>query len=304
MPIRTRKPKRRVNTTRARYKTGAKSQSTQIIKLQKQVDKIKIKTKDLMLRANFQDHGTIIMSTGQQPGGAQQARISLHVRELLRPPQLTPIFTTTDAFDANNKVRVKRLQLIMDLTILPPTNQETTPVYPRFITIWIVSLKKETGKQLLSKSNNMNESNFNGLANGYATFYNTTGDLRSTPSLTNRRGQYFLNPDIFNIRKVKRCIMGNAFVQTPALVEPGYPTNLAAYAKRLKLTLPMNNVIQSGGGGTAWKAMTPAQMNTQDRSWMIVECEGYSTDTDITDSTDEQKIQLNYQTIWTLTGSQ
>lgn len=303
MPIRKNYKKRRVNTTRAKFKTGAKSQSNQIIKLQKQVDKIKTKTKDLTLRANFQDHGTMILSTGQAPGGSQQSRISLHVNELLRPVQLTPIFLATNSFDANNKVRVKRLQMIMDLTILQPKNQETSPVFPRFITIWIVSLKKETGRQLLQDSGNLNESTFNGLANGYAWVYNTTGDLRITPSSTNRRGQYFLNPNIFNIRKVRRCIMGNTYTNAPDLTQ-GTPTQMSSYAKRIKLTIPMNNMIQSGAGGTSWKQLIPAEMNMHDRLWMIAECEGLSTDTTLTDPDAEQKIQLNYQTIFTLTGSQ
>jgi len=294
---------KRVKTNTAKTKKGASSQANQIVKLQKQIDGLTTKTKDLTLRANFQDSGTMIMSTGDIPGGAVQGRIGLHVNELLRPKQLLPIFTTTAAFSKNNKVRVKKLQLVMDLTILPANNNEVVPVFPRFITIWIVTLKKETGRQLLQDSNNLNEINFNGLPNGSAYVYNTTGDLRQgIPSLNNRRGQYFLNPEMFNIRKVKRLIMGNTGISLQGSeVEM---TALSAYAKRCKLTIPMNNVIQSGVGGTSWTDLIPAEMSLQDRMWMIAECQGWSTDTTQTDDLAEQKIQLNYQSIWTLEGNQ
>lgn len=295
---------KRVKTNTAKTKKGASSQANQIVKLQKQIDGLTTKTKDLTLRANFQDAGTIIMSTGDLPGGSVQSRLGLHVRELLRPAQLLPIFTTTAAFQANNKVRVKKLQLVMDLTILPPINNEIVPVYPRFITIWIVTLKKETGRQLLQDSNNLNEINFNNLPNGSAYVFNQTGVRPETPPpLTNRRGQYFLNPEMFNIRKVRRCVMGNKAVNAGA-VDGTQFTDLSSQAKRIKLTIPMNNVIQSGVGGTAWTQLIPAEMSTSDRIWLITECQGYSTDTTQTDPNAEQKIQLNYQSIWTLEGNQ
>lgn len=48
-----RRNKKRVDTTKAKYKTSAKSQSKQICKLQKQVDGLTTKTKDMYLNAYF-----------------------------------------------------------------------------------------------------------------------------------------------------------------------------------------------------------------------------------------------------------
>ncbi len=299
---------KKVNTTKARFKTGARSQSTQIIKLQKQVNRLDIKTKDLILHARFSINDVFSMTAGGvlNPTLPANQNSGLYVRELFIPAQLQPIFNTTANFDENVKVRLSSCVVNGSIGIIP-NGIGVTQVAPRYIQVWIVSLKKETGKQLLTDTNGMAQASFRLQANGSAF---TKSPILTIPVLNNtisKNGNYFLNPNLFNIRKYKTFTIGNtpnSNVTSPGTESTGY--NMKDLSRNFSFKFRMNNYIRTATGGSTWKQLTPQELQNQDRLWMIVTCNGWDNNQPDTPQPDpnDQLVQMNTQTLFKIHGSQ
>jgi hypothetical protein len=286
MPYGKGKYSKRVNTTKAKYKTSARSQSKQIVKLQKQVDKLDIKTKDMYISAYFSNGDSFKMYDGLGPIGSGTGNIptnpTFYIRELFKPALLEPVFTTTAAFNENQKVRIKSMIYKGKLGISPtinPANDPNSPdivspaVTPTYIQMWIVTLKKETGRQLMNETENMDQDKFNTLANG-GPFSVQNVNVHIGDGNIGRRGNAMLNPAFFNIRSYRSFTMGND-VETYTTNTP--VSNISDVAKSFSIKIPMNNLVKSGAGGSPWKSLIPGQLQTQDRIWCIYSvCRPYS----------------------------
>ncbi|AXQ66215.1 MAG: putative capsid protein [Virus sp.] len=267
---------RRVKTSRARYKTGAKSQSRQIIKLQKQITRIDNKTSKLYITGYLRDQFTYELGSGGDGNSAGGFPV-FKVRELFSPARLVKVFTTTNDFDTNQSVKVKSLFLKIKAGIAPANVSDVIPVTPTFIQIWIVTLRKETGRQCLQDSNNMSQTGFNTVpANTLYSYQDIGMDTNSQ-----RKGNAMLNPAFFKIHAYKSFTLGKIHAQSalPSGVEMmNISGPLSNQVRSLNFKIRMGNVIRSGVGGSPWKTLTPSELQTQDRMWMITSsCAPYGT---------------------------
>ncbi|AXQ65512.1 MAG: hypothetical protein [Circular genetic element sp.] len=303
---RRRKFKKRVNTNKAKYKTSAKAQSGQIIKLQKQVDSLTTKTKDMYLDAYFTREDTFNMFDGLGPIGSGTGNIAenptFYVRELFNPAQLNPVFTTTVAFDQNQKVRLKSMIYKGALGVIRAVDPEQSPaVTPTFVQMWIVSLKKETGRQLLNDTQQLNQVAFNTLTNGTAFSVSNVNAISQNGNV-GRRGNAMLNTEYFNIRAYRSFTMGNDTI-TAATNTP--VANMDDVAKQFSIKIRMNNFVRSGAGGSPWKALVPAELNLQDRMWCIYAvCRPYSGTPTTNSAPNQPPINVSTNIMWKIQGSQ
>lgn len=309
MPYRKRNYKKtKVNTTKARYKTSAKSQSSQIVKLQKQITRLDTKTKDLILSARFSINDNFQMTSGgiRAPDGTNGNNNGLYVRELFIPSQLSPIFNTTATFDSNTQVRLSNCVVNGNIGIIPK-GLGISNCPPRYIQIWIVSLKKETGKQVLADTNGMAESQFRQQPNGSAFTKSPILTIPIVGGTISRNGNYFLNPNLFNIRGYKTYTIGNrSNSEATTTVSNGSGYNMSDLSRNFSIKLKMNNYIRTATGGSTWKTLTPQELQTQDRLWMIVTCNGWNNNTATTPQPDlnDQLVQMNTQTLFKIHGAQ
>lgn len=305
---------KRVNTNKAKYHKSASAQSTQICKLQKQVDRLNISTKDLMLTATFVINDSFKMGSGGLIGAAAPTgnlNSGLYCEELFKPGQLLPIFSTNNSFDTNSKVRVKYCRINATVGIIPQANplQGAEDVAPRYIQVWVVSLKKETGKQLLVATNNLDQAELRLQETGTVftkspvLTYTVPGIPPNQPPVTaSRDGNYFLNPNFFNIRSYKSFTIGNRTNSRTGAATAGH--NMSDLSKNFSMKIKMNNVIKSASGATPWKTMTSSQLNTQDRLFMIVTCNGWNTLGQGLPNAPEQEVQMNTQSLFTIEGNE
>lgn len=297
--------KRRVNKTKAKYNTGAKAQSTQIIKLQRQVDSLSVATKDMYISAFFSNGDSFRMYDGLGPigsgTGSNSTNPTFYLRELFNPQLLTPVFTTTAAFDKNNKVRVKSMIYKGKIGCSLDPDINSPAITPTYVQMWIVSLKKETGRQLLNDTTQLNQVKFNEQPNGYCFSYQNV-NTHVGDSNVGRRGNAMLNTQFFNIRAYRSFTVGNDVVGTQPDTHVG---NITDVAKSFSIKVRMNNVVRSGTGGTPWKQLVPAELALADRMWVIYSvCRPYSNQASPLQAPNQSPLNVSSNTMYKIVGSQ
>jgi hypothetical protein len=135
-----------------------------------------------------------------------------------------------------------KLGISTDIPINDPVTElavSSAAVAATYIQMWIVTLKKETGRQILNDTENMDRAKFNALPNGGAFSYQDVNTHIGDGNV-GRRGNAVLSPAYFNTRSYRSLTMGND-IETQQTGTP--PGNTGDVAKSFSIKIPMNNLL-------------------------------------------------------------
>lgn len=251
---------RRVNTTKAKYNTGAKAQAGQIVKLQKQVNYLDSRTKDLSKFAQYN-----VALSDVHSGGLTQPSYKSHA--IIVPKDWTPIFQADNASTDSSKFKAQsiRFQLLVQLD-----NPEISPD-PVIFSVFIVKLRKETAAQTITDTSNVTV-----LQLGIDYIQTTLGSIQGA-------GHIYLNPGRYKVVKALHGMVGTR--ATPELVDGADTTNLKDNNWIRRFTIPYKNLIKSSSGSSqtgysaGWKNLSANQVQHNDRMYMMFFPNNYADQT-------------------------
>lgn len=235
---RYRKNTRRVKKTTALTRTGAKSQAYQILKLQKQVDKIHRNVVDNTKWTQYQ------FPLSASVGGALITSPSYSVWNLIQPVQWDPIFQTRPSGIIDTMTPSKFRGRSIGLEVMAQIgNYGVNPIVsydPITVTMFICSLRKETSAQFLQETTN-------GTALSEDVHY-----CRTSMGLLQGEGMVMLNKGYFRIKHTRRFMLGGNvdFVDNGPDDTPVHTTNLRDNNKRFFIKIPYSNLIKDAGPNT------------------------------------------------------
>lgn len=230
---RGRKP-RRVSKTWARSKKGAKSQSSQILTLQRQVTNIKKKVLDNTKWTQYK------MSLAASVGAATP---TFSTWNLIQPDQWEPIFQTRSSsflsYTTPSKFRGRSIgiEIMAQLGAISGVTVEMSQE-PVTSTVFIASLRRETAKQFIDETNNGVD-----LVEDVHYVKTSLGTLQGS-------GLVMLNKGYFKIRYIKRFMLGgvtNFYGEDEGMPAITATTNLKDNNCRFYVKLPYKNLIKDAG---------------------------------------------------------
>lgn len=266
---RYRRRPRKVTKAWAKSKKGAASQSNQIMTLQRQVNRLNLRTKDSLKYVQY--HLDLTANVGALTGPSYQ------VWNLVQPNQWQPIFQTktSDFQDLTpDKFRGRSIGLeimaqINRLGEVPSVSQE-----PITATIFVCSLRKEVAKQFTQQTTNGT---------------NMTEDVhycKANMGTLQGSGMVMLNKGIFKIRYVKRFMLGGVTNFQEALTpseDSVSTTNLRDNNRRLYIKLPYRNLIKDDGPdnrtattGTGFKKLDINTVEPTDQLYVFMFANSYA----------------------------
>lgn len=256
---RKRRPARKVTTVEAKTKTSGKAQSTQILKLQKQLTSLKTKVGDNRQYAQFEiNAGATDLTNGEW-----------HVRSLVNPPQWGKRFQSTEKVEENSKINLHSLYL--QLYYRP--KDSLLPLTAKMVTIYLVRLRKECALQTLEDTSQMTTPGFNQTTNKNY-LWNTQDIGLSYESLP------VLNQSCFKIIgkrsfQVQNIIQNTAATSVTVEEAPDVAvTTPQGTFKSVRFYMKANNLIQSGRGDVSWKEMGEGDLQPQDRYYLLTHVGG------------------------------
>lgn len=248
---------------------SAKSQQKQLTSLQRQLNATKNKLRD---RAQYAQYFCPI----EGGTGVQSAQIELtdnlfYVNNLMRPSSWQSIFQSTGNAETNqsNKAIIKNFDIQL---VFSPKNS-LTPLTPRIIRVYLVSLRKETAQEVLNATNNMSTAGLNATANG--VYYQNTfvnGGLATMVKF---------NPAAFKLHAYREFTLAN-IVEETSVTEPEdlniAITNTKDALRRFRFRLQCGNKLKPPQN--TWKAMTENDIMPEDRKYLITHVGGWDNDGD------------------------
>jgi len=248
---------------------SARSQQLQLTSLQRQLTATKSKLRD---RAQYAQYFCPI----EQGTGSDASQIELtdnlfYVNNLMRPSSWTSIFQAAGNNETNqsNKCIVKNFDIQL---VFSPKNS-LTPLTPRIIRCYLVSLRKETAQEVLNATNNMSTAGLNATANGL--YYKNTfvnGGLATMVKF---------NPSAFRLHAYKEFTIAN-IVEETSVTEPEdlniAITNTKDALRSFRFRLNCGNKLKPPTN--TWKAMTENDIMPEDRKYLITHVGGWNADGD------------------------
>lgn len=247
----------------------ARSQQLQLTSLQRQLTATKSKLRD---RAQYAQYFCPI----EQGTGSDASQIELtdnlfYVNNLMRPSSWTSIFQSTGNAETNqsNKCIVKNF----DVQLCFSPKNSLTPLTPRIIRVYLVSLRKETAQEVLNATNNMSTTGLNATANGL--YYKNTfvnGGLATMVKF---------NPAAFRLHAYREFTIAN-IVEETSVTEPEdlniAITNTKDALRRFRFRLQCGNKLKPPQN--TWKSMTENDIMPEDRKYLITHVGGWNADGD------------------------
>lgn len=248
---------------------SARSQQLQLTSLQRQLTATKSKLDNRIQYAQY-------FCPLEQGTGPQNAQIELtdnlfYVNNLMRPSSWTSIFQSGNNSETNqsNKAIIKNFDVQM---VFSPKNS-LTPLTPRIIRVYLVSLRKETAAEVLNGTQNMSTAGLNAAANG--VYYQNTfvnGGLATMVKF---------NPAAFRLHAYREFTVAN-IVEETSVTEPEdlniAVTNTKDALKRVRLRLNCGNKLKPPTN--TWKSMTENDIMPEDRKYLITHVGGWDNDGD------------------------
>lgn len=225
-------------------KKGAKSQSKQIMSLQRQIKGLSTKVRDKAQYVQYQNADYREFGHGILPVADWQPSVF----GAISPNTWLPIFQSSSFVQESNKFRGRSIGIEHMIQLEEPETEGD----PVTCTLFCVSLRKETAQQFLNDSNG-----FTALDNGRDYVMTTMSNAAAGQG----SGMVMLNKGIFKLRaKPVRFMIG---LRTDFTT--GNPTNnLKDNNKRIYQKLSYSNLIKSGRGDVSYKQMTPAEIEPTD----------------------------------------
>lgn len=255
---------RRVSRTWAKSKKSKRSQSSQILTLQRQVTRINRRVKDNTKWCQFQYPLNALVGGATAP--------TYGVWNLINPVVWTPIFQSrTDQSVTASKFRGRSIgiEMMCQLSALTTGNPSPDPVT---CTIFLCSLRKEVAKQFVDATNNGTD-----LEEGVHYTKANMGTLQG-------EGMVMMNKGIFNIRKIKRFMIGGAtnFFLNDEAEHLQATTNLGDNNRRIYWKLPYRNLIKDDGPDTTtatvsgWKTLSLDEVEPHDQLYVFMFSNAYA----------------------------
>lgn len=265
---RRRRP-RRVSRTWAKSKKGAASQSQQIMTLQRQVNRLNLRTKDSLKYVQYHLDLTANVGALAQP--------LYQVWNLIQPDQWQPIFQTKtadyqtitpDKFRGRS-IGIEIMAQINRLGEVPVVSQK-----PITATVFVCSLRKEVAKQFVHSTTNG------------TTMIEDVHFCKANMGTLQGSGMVMLNKGIFNIRYVKRFMLGGVTNFQEALTpteDSVSTTNLKDNNRRIYIKLPYRNLLKDDGPdnrtattGTGFKKLTINTVSPTDQLYVFMFANSYA----------------------------
>ena len=255
-------------------KATPQNQKRQIMNLQRQVTSINRKVKDVYQYTKFDQPITVVNLLPPIVRSTEDTE-AFNVFPLMEPNSWQEIFSTNETVIQQKECLVTNVNISAWFT---PKNS-LTPLSQKWVTVWLVSLKKEAAAQTLNQTNNLTTTeNDNGLnAQKQGEFYftrNSNGPFSSMP---------LLNPKVFKIHQHRRFTIGN-IMQDEQGDEDVAVVDYRLSNKRIQMNQRLNTTIatQTGIHGVAetWKDLNQFQVEQTDRLYIITHVGGYAEDGD------------------------
>jgi len=246
-------------------KTDAKSQSKQILSLNRRVT---------ALRTAGTTHAQWTMPLEGQAGNSVDLPDGqFYVSSLMRPFAWNPLFQSTilsgvptapGVYFTSQKARINSMNFSV---VFSPTNS-LEPLAPRLINFYILKLKKETGSDVLQKTTGMSSAGLNTAAAANSDIV-LRDDLAGGLSTLIR-----WNPAAFKVCYRKTLKIANIVNET--IVPDGdVPiTNTHDALRRIHFNIKMGTKIQPATG--VWKQMNESDIYPDDRYYMVVHVGGFT----------------------------
>lgn len=259
---------KRVSKTWAKSKKGRKSQSSQILTLQRQITRIERKVMDNTKWCQFKYPLT------SNVGGIVSPTYG--VWNLINPNLWEPVFQARSEgfqnYSTASKFRGRSLGLEMMCQIGPITEGDPNQD-PVTCTIFLCSLRKEVAKQFVHDTSNGVD-----LVEGVHYSKASMGTLQG-------EGMVMLNKGIFKIRKAKRFMLGgntNFYEDGPDDTHV-FTTNLKDNNRRIYWKIPYRNLLKDDGpdsrtgeSPSGWKTLTLDDIEPSDQLYVFMFANAYA----------------------------
>lgn len=266
--------------------TGARSQSRQILRLDRQVKQLR---RDVTTHAQW-----TLPLEGQAGNSIDLTDGDFYVSSLMRPFAYNPLFQTTIAggipvgaasFTAQ-KARINSMNFSM---VFSPTDS-LEALAPRLINFYVLKLKKETASDVLQKTNGMSTAGLNTAAQLSADIVlrdDVAGGLAT---------MIRWNPAAFRICYQRTFKVANIVNET-IIPEGDVPVNNTFDAlKRFHFNVKMGNVLKPATG--TWKEMNEPDVFPDDRYYIVVHVGGFTGGPTNTNSVTMSSLQVVNTTLY------
>ncbi len=263
MPSKTRKYRSTASKNKKFIKKSnkPKAQQKQILSVQRQLTAVKSKLRDRAQYAQFRC--PIEGGTGVSNDAITLTDGDFYVNNLMRPSSWGNIFQTNADSTNGNKATIKNF----DIQLVFSPSSSLSPLTPRIVRVYVVSLKAETAADTLNQTNNMSTAGLNGVANG-TLYWNSFVDGGLATMVK-------FNPASFKIHAYREFTLAN-IVQETAGDDDVAITNTKDALKRVRMRVRRGNKIKPPTGN--WKAMTENDIMPRDRLYLITHVGGWGND--------------------------
>jgi len=267
---------RRATRSIAWKKPTASNQKNQIYSLQKQVNSLVTKNKQVWQYTKF-DFPMATVDLLPPVVRTQEDEDSFNVFPILQPNNWQEVFSSQEQSVAPKTAHIKYLDFV---AVFTPKNS-LTPLTQKWVNVWLVSLHKEAAAQILDRTDDLvTDQADNGLnASAQGEYYNTRNSDAPFSSLPR------LNPKVFKIKAHRRFTLQNIMQEEMgdddvAVVDPDRATQYVSIKQRLNTKLSTQTGSNSRGQISTWKNMTESDTEQTDRLYIITHIGGYGDDGD------------------------
>lgn len=244
--------------------TGARSQSRQILRLDRQIKQ---------LRRDTTTHAQWTMPLeGQSGNSVDLTDGDFWVSSLIRPASYQPLFQTTLAggipVGASSFTSQKARLNSMNFSFVFSPTDSLAPLAPRMINFYVLKLKSETASDVLQKTSGMSTAGLNTAAQLSADIV-LRDDVAGGLSTMIR-----WNPAAFEIRYQKTFKIANIVNETIVPDEDVAITNTHDALRRFHFKIKMGNILQPAVG--TWKQMNELDIFPNDRHYIVVHVGGFT----------------------------
>lgn len=242
--------------------TGAKSQSRQILRLDRQVRQLR---RDVTTHAQW-----TLPLEGQAGNSIDLTDGEFYVSSLMRPFVFAPLFQSTilsgipvgAASITSQKARVNSMNFSM---VFSPT-VSVLPLTPRMINFYVLKLLNETASDVLQKTSGMSTAGLNTAAAADSNIVlrdNVAGGLAT---------MIRWNPAAFKVCYQRTFKIAN-IVQETISDDDVAITNTHDALKRFHFNIKMGNMLKPATG--TWKEMNEPDVFPNDRYYIVVHVGGF-----------------------------
>ena len=229
-------------------------------------------------------------------GNTTLANGKWHIRPLLVPSNWTQQFQASDELDKNQNVQCYSC----NIQLFHRPTDSLIPLTMKFVTIYLVKLRRETALQTLEDTAYMTTPSNN--TEGFNDA-NIKGRIWETQPIGLTHEVFpSLNRDCFTVIK-KRSFKIQNIVQLTAATEvtveaaPDQNVTTPPFTfKQTNMYMRAHNTIRSGRGDKSWKEMTEDELDTMDRYYLLTHVGGSGSEVTLEDgNTVDQGIRCTWK---------